>query len=85
MVIFDLGGYALTSHTPDPSQEGRLGCLFLFGSESFDGLISPLERGLKGCVTERGADWDEIVLLLLVEVFFGLWVDALGFGGYARA
>jgi len=25
-LFFDLGGYALTSHTPDPSQEGRLGC-----------------------------------------------------------
>lgn len=27
-LFFDLGGYALTSHTPDPSQEGRLGCCF---------------------------------------------------------
>ena len=31
-LFFDLGGYALTSHTPDPSQEGRLGCCFLFGN-----------------------------------------------------
>ena len=31
---------------PLPLSRGEiLGCLFLLGSESFDGLISPLERG----------------------------------------
>ena len=35
---------------------------------------SPLERGLKGCVTVRCAAWDEMILLLFGEEVF------LGFG-----
>ena len=37
-------------------------------------VVSPLERGLKGCVTERGAGCVEQVLLLFGGVAF------LGFG-----
>ncbi len=33
-------------------------------------VFSPLERGFKGCVTVRGAGWDEVFLLLLGEVVF---------------
>ena len=45
---FGVGGYAHTSHTPDPSREGRFENCVLFGNEWVDGDVSPLERGLRG-------------------------------------
>ena len=43
-------------------------------------LVSPLERGLKGCVTVRGEVWGEMFLLLFDEVLsLRFWVTALGF------
>ena len=49
-------------------------------------LDSPLERGLKGCVTVRGAGWDEIVFLLFGDVAFLGFGWLLWFlGGCARA
>ena len=47
---------------------------FLFGNEWVECEVSPLERGLKGCVTVRCAGWDEIVFLLFGDVAF------VGFG-----
>ena len=75
MTALGLGGYARTSHTPYPSREGRFGYLFLVGNEWFvvwGGF--PSREGIKGCVTVRGADWDEMILLLFgeeVSVGFG--------------
>ena len=47
---------------------------FLFGNEWVECEVSPLERGLKGCVTVRCAGWDEIVFLLFGDVaFVGFW------------
>ena len=35
-LFFDLGGYALTSHTPlSPLKRGDFGCCFLLGNEWF--------------------------------------------------
>ena len=43
---FELSGYALTSHTPDPSPEGRFGMLLFFvDNECVVCGVSPLERG----------------------------------------
>ena len=74
-------------HTPPaPLERGGLRCLFLVGSERFDGMVSPLERGLKGCVTVRGAVWAEVFLLLFgEEVFLGFGWLLLILGGCARA
>ena len=42
-------------HTPPaPLERGGLRCLFLVGSERFDGMVSPLERG----------DWDGTFLFV---------------------
>ena len=71
MDVFDLGSYARTSHTPRPSQEGRFDMLiFCLVMRGLSVMFSPLERGFKGCVTVRGAGWDEVFLLLLGEVVF---------------
>ena len=45
VVVFGLGGYARTSHTPVPSREGRFGCLFLVGNGGLSVEDSPLKRG----------------------------------------
>ena len=44
------------------------------------GLVSPLERRLKGCVTVRGVGWAEMFLLLFGEVVsVRFWVTTLEF------
>ena len=53
-LLLILGGCARASHTPGPSREGRFGRCFLVGSERFDGMVSPLERG----------DWDGTFLFV---------------------
>ena len=70
---------------PAPLKRGGWDVVFLFGNEWVECEDSPLERGLKGCVTERGAGWDEIVLLLFGDVaflgfgwLFLIWVAVLG-------
>ena len=46
---------------PAPLQRGGLGCCFFVDNECVVCGISPLERGLKGCVTERDAVWVEVL------------------------
>ena len=46
---------------PTPLQRGGWRYYFLFDNKTFSVQNSPLERGLKGCVTVRCAGWDEIV------------------------
>ena len=47
------------------SDRGGLKYCFLVGNERFESEdVSPLERGLKGCVMEKGAGWVEVILLL---------------------
>ena len=46
VIAFDLGSYARTSHTPGPSQEGRLKCCFFSLKMSILWCIGiPLLRG----------------------------------------
>ena len=68
-----LGGYAQTSHTPGPSQEGRLGRLFLVENGEVLGaafllIINdlwhggfPSREGMKGCVMVKSAGWAEMI------------------------
>ena len=66
-----IGVCVWASHTPSPSQEGRLECYFLLIMSVLCGEDSPLERGLKGCVMVRSVGWDE----MFFEVgSVGLWV-----------
>ena len=46
---------------PTPLQRGVLKYYFLSNNELFMMHISPLERGLKGCVMVRGAVWVEVL------------------------
>ena len=58
---------------------------FLIENKYFECSVSPLERGLKGCVTVRGAGWVKIILLLFFEVvFLGFGWMLLILGSYAR-
>ena len=55
VAVLILGGCAWALHTPSPSREGSLGWCFFVENKDFECCISPLERGLKGCVMVRGA------------------------------
>ena len=75
MVVFDFRWLCSgVTHPPPLSRGENWIVLFCLTIRSLWCEISPLERGLKGCVTERGAGWDEIVLLLFGDVaFVGFW------------
>ena len=46
------------------------------------GVVSPLERGLKGCVTVRCAAWDEMIFAVVWRGGVScVWVVALDVGG----
>ena len=57
-------------HTPPaPLERGGLGACYLLVIGGLCGGF-PLLRGDKGCVTARGAGWDEVILLLFGGVVF---------------
>ena len=78
-LLLILGSCARASHTPAPLERGGSECLFLIGNEWFIVLEFPSREGIEGCVTEGGAVWAEVFLLLFgEEVFLGfgwlLWI-----------
>ena len=62
----------LGRHTPPaPLWDGEIWMrLFYLEKRGLSVFVSPLERGLKGCVMERGAVWVEVFLLLFGEEEF---------------
>ena len=46
--VFDFRQLCTDVTHPRPSPEGRVEMLFSFVNESFEWLVSPLERGLRG-------------------------------------
>ena len=70
-------------HTPPaPLERGGCDAAFLLVMRCLSGVVSPLERGLKGCVTVRSAVWFE-EFFEEVSVCFG-WMHLI-LGGCAQA
>ena len=64
-------------HTPPaPLERGGLKVFFFIENEYFECCVSPLERGLKGCVMVRSVAWAEE---FFEEGSVGLWVAVFCF------
>ena len=65
-------------HTPPaPLKRGVLRCCFFVGNELFECVSFPSGEGIEGCVTVRGAGWDEMIFEV-VSVDFGWLLLILG-------
>ena len=74
-IVFDFRWLCADVTHPRPLSRGKvLGAAFFLVMSSLWCVGFPSREGIKGCVTVRGAGWDEVFLLLFGEVVF------LGFG-----